>query len=52
MPRYAALLRGVSPLSAKIPDLMKGPVFMTLIEKSFGKEGTTRTWHTVAKVAR
>ena len=30
----------------------KGPVFMTLIEKTFGKEGTTRTWETVAKVAR
>jgi len=25
---------------------------MTLIEKTFGKEGTTRTWDTVAKVAR
>ena len=30
----------------------KGPVFMTLIEQTFGKEGTTRTWDTVAKVAR
>jgi uncharacterized protein (DUF1697 family) len=30
----------------------KGPVFMTLIEKTFGKEQTTRTWDTVAKVAR
>jgi len=30
----------------------KGPVFMTLIEKTFGKETTTRTWDTVAKVAR
>jgi len=30
----------------------KGPVFMTLIEKTFGKEVTTRTWETVAKVAR
>ena len=28
------------------------PVFMTLIEKTFGKEGTTRTWDTVATVAR
>jgi len=25
---------------------------MTLIEKTFGKEATTRTWDTVAKVAR
>jgi uncharacterized protein (DUF1697 family) len=30
----------------------RGPVFMTLIEKTFGKEVTTRTWETVQKVAR
>jgi uncharacterized protein (DUF1697 family) len=30
----------------------KGPVFMTLLEKTFGKDVTTRTWDTVAKVAR
>ncbi|MGH7562261.1 MAG: DUF1697 domain-containing protein [Gemmatimonadales bacterium] len=30
----------------------KGPVFMTLIEKTFGKEQTTRTWETVGKAAR
>jgi len=30
----------------------KGPVFMTLIEKTFGKDVTTRTWETVGKVAR
>jgi len=30
----------------------KGPVFMTLIEKTFGKDVTTRTWDTVAKIAR
>ncbi|HKW41798.1 MAG TPA: DUF1697 domain-containing protein [Gemmatimonadales bacterium] len=29
----------------------KGPVFMTLLEQTFGKEQTTRTWETVAKVA-
>ncbi len=29
----------------------KGPVFMTLIEKTFGKDVTTRTWETVGKVA-
>jgi uncharacterized protein (DUF1697 family) len=28
----------------------KGPVFMTLIAKTLGKEQTTRTWETVAKV--
>ena len=37
--------------SAYVPH-PKGPVFMTLIEKTFGKELTTRTWDTVAKVAR
>jgi uncharacterized protein (DUF1697 family) len=30
----------------------KGPVFMALLEKTFGKEITTRTWDTVAKVAK
>ena len=30
----------------------KGPVFMTLIEKTLGKEVTTRTWDTVVKLAR
>ena len=37
--------------SAYLPT-PKGPVFMTLIERAFGKEVTTRTWDTVAKVAR
>lgn len=30
----------------------RGPVFMTLIEKTFGKNVTTRTWDTVAKCAK
>jgi uncharacterized protein (DUF1697 family) len=30
----------------------KGPVFMTLIEKTLGSDQTTRTWETVTKVAR
>jgi uncharacterized protein (DUF1697 family) len=29
----------------------KGPVFMTLLEKTFGKGITTRTWETVRKCA-
>jgi len=29
----------------------RGPVFMTLIEKTFGKDLTTRTWDTVRKCA-
>ena len=37
--------------SAYLPT-PKGPVFMSLIEKAFGKEQTTRTWDTVTKVAR
>ena len=28
------------------------PEFMVLIEKTFGKEVTTRTWETIEKVAR
>ena len=30
----------------------RGPVFMSLIEKTFGKDVTTRTWDTVKKVAK
>jgi len=37
--------------SAYLPN-PKGPVFMGLIQKTFGKDQTTRTWDTVAKVAR
>jgi uncharacterized protein (DUF1697 family) len=36
--------------SAYVPT-PRGPVFMTLIEKTFGKEVTTRTWETVKRVA-
>jgi len=44
-------LRGREVFSAYMPS-PKGPVFMTLIERTFGKEVTTRTWDTVSKVAR
>ena len=44
-------LRGTEAFSAYDPT-PKGPVFMTLIERTFGKEQTTRTWETVTKVAR
>jgi uncharacterized protein (DUF1697 family) len=44
-------LRGRELLSAYTRS-EKGPVFMTLIEKTFGKDVTTRTWETVGKVAR
>lgn len=30
----------------------KGPVFMALIERTYGKEVTTRTWDTVTKAAK
>jgi uncharacterized protein (DUF1697 family) len=35
--------------SAYVPSL-KGPVFMRLIERHFGKDVTTRTWDTLRKV--
>jgi uncharacterized protein (DUF1697 family) len=44
-------IRGAEVFSAYTPS-PRGAVFMTLIEKTFGKEVTTRTWETVAKVAR
>ena len=43
--------KGREVFSAYLPD-PTGPNFMTLIEKTFGKNVTTRTWETVAKVAR
>jgi uncharacterized protein (DUF1697 family) len=30
----------------------RGPVFMTLLQKTFGKDITTRTWQTVEKAAK
>ena len=45
------LIRGGEIFSAYVPT-PKGAVFMNLIEKTFGREVTTRTWDTVAKVAR
>ena len=44
-------IEGREVFSANLPS-PKGPVFMALIERTFGKEVTTRTWDTVAKVAR
>ena len=44
-------MKGREIFSAYLPN-PKGPVFMTLIDKTFGKEQTTRTWDSVAKVAR
>jgi uncharacterized protein (DUF1697 family) len=44
-------MNGGEVFSAYVPN-PRGPVFMTLIEKTFGKGQTTRTWETVAKIAR
>ena len=43
-------LRGGEALGAYVRTA-RGPVFMALIEKTFGGEVTTRTWDTVRKVA-
>jgi uncharacterized protein (DUF1697 family) len=48
---HILLMKGREVFSAYVPH-PKGPVFMTLIEKTLGKEVTTRTWETVTKVAR
>jgi uncharacterized protein (DUF1697 family) len=42
---------GHEVFSAYVPS-PKGPVFMTLLQKTFGKDITTRTWDTVTKLAR
>lgn len=48
----ARILRvdGNEVFTAYVPS-EKGPVFMVLIEKTFGKDVTTRTWDTVRKCA-
>ncbi|SCK55947.1 Uncharacterized conserved protein, DUF1697 family [Variovorax sp. HW608] len=43
-------MRGREILSAYVPG-PRGPVFMALIEKTFGTGVTTRTWETVRKCA-
>lgn len=42
---------GREVFSAYVPS-PKGPVFMALIEKTFGKDVTTRTWDTVKKCTK
>jgi hypothetical protein len=48
--RRILALNGREIFTAYVPG-PKGPVFMPLIEKSFGKDVTTRTWDTVKKCA-
>ena len=43
-------VRGSEVFTAYVPSA-RGPVFMSLIEKTFGKDLTTRTWDTVRKCA-
>jgi uncharacterized protein (DUF1697 family) len=43
-------VHGTEVFSAYIPG-PRGPVFMGLIERTFGKDVTTRTWDTITKVA-
>jgi hypothetical protein len=44
-------VRGREVFTAHVQS-SKGAVFMTLIEKTFGKEATTRTWDSIAKITR
>lgn len=43
-------VRGGQVFTAYVPTA-RGPVFMSLIERTFGREVTTRTWDTVKKCA-
>jgi uncharacterized protein (DUF1697 family) len=43
-------ISGREVFTAYVPSA-RGPVFMSLIERTFGKEVTTRTWDTVKKCA-
>jgi uncharacterized protein (DUF1697 family) len=45
------MVKGREVFSAYVPG-PRGPVFMALIEKTFGTEITTRTWDTVKKCAK
>jgi uncharacterized protein (DUF1697 family) len=44
-------LIGHEAFTAYVPS-PKGPVFMSLLQKTFGKDITTRTWDTVTKLAK
>jgi len=44
-------MSGREIFTAYVPS-PRGPVFMTLIEKTFGTNVTTRTWDTVSKCAK
>jgi uncharacterized protein (DUF1697 family) len=44
-------VRGTEIFSAYVFS-PRGPVFMSLLEKTFGKDITTRTWDSVARIAK
>ena len=44
-------VRGTEAFSAYVPG-PQGPVFMRVIEKTFGEDITTRTWDTLERVAK
>jgi uncharacterized protein (DUF1697 family) len=44
-------VRGSEAFSAYVTG-PRGPVFMTLIEETFGKAVTTRTWNSVARIVK
>lgn len=44
-------VKGQAVFSTYVPG-PRAPVFMALIERTFGKKVTTRTWETVSKVAK
>ncbi len=45
------VVKGSEAFSAYVPG-PTSPVFMVLIEKTFGKDVTTRTWETVEKIVK
>jgi hypothetical protein len=42
------VMKDCEVFTAYVPS-QRGPVFMTLIQKTFGTEVTTRTWETIKK---
>jgi uncharacterized protein (DUF1697 family) len=48
---HILFIRGREVFSAYVPG-PRGPVFMSLIERTFGENVTTRTWDTIRKVSR
>ena len=42
--------RGGEVFSVYVPDPRRGPDFMALIETTYGKDVTTRTWETIEKM--